>query len=91
MKGEKKSEGKVAGVRDKKRKGARWRKVNGLGKQDIDDVWINSWKRGGREYQGGMKRDQQYNWGVKPGMTERGPIAPKDSPAGRPAHLKAIG
>ena len=47
-------------------RGARWRKVNGLGKQDIDDVWINSWKRGGREYKkGGLKSDlaQQYNWG----------------------------
>ena len=47
----------------------------------------NSWTRGGREYKkGGLKSDlaPQYNWGVQPGMTER-PIAPKDSPAGRPA------
>ena len=56
-------------------------------------LWINSWKRGGREYQGGLKSDlaQQYNWGVQPGMTERS-IAPKDpTPAARPAHPRAFG
>ena len=64
----KKSEGRVAGARDKERKGVRGtrgRKVNGVGKQDADYVWINLWKRGGREYKGGLKSDlaQQYNWG----------------------------
>ena len=46
-------------------RGTRWRKVNGVGKQDADDPWINPWKRGGREYKGGLKSDlaQQYNWG----------------------------
>ena len=56
----KRCEGTKKGVR-----GTRWRKVNGVGKQDADYVWINSWKRGGRDYQGGLKSDlaQQYNWG----------------------------
>ena len=60
--------GKAKGVKGQKTKGSegtRWRKVNGVGKQDADDTWINPWKRGGREYKGGLKSDlaQQYNWG----------------------------
>ena len=40
-------------MRDKKRnggeRGARWRKVNGLGKQDIDDVWDQLVEKRGEE------------------------------------------
>ena len=93
VKGQKKeSEGRVAGVRDKKRegvRGTRWRKVNGVGKQDADYAWINPWrgKEGGENTKEGWHNSTT---GVQPGMTER-PIAPKDhTPAGRPAHPRAF-
>ena len=62
-----------------KREEGEWGRETGLGGAPLGD------KRGKRLEQGGLKSYSQYNWGaVQPGMTER-PIAPKDSPAGRPA------
>ena len=84
------------GVRNKKREGVwgkRWRKVNGVGKQDADqmDQQVGK-KRGGRDDKAGLKSDlaRQAHWD-KPGMTEM-PIAPKDmSSTGRPVHPRAFG
>ena len=84
------------GVRNKKREGVwgkRWRKVNGAGKQDADqmDQQVGR-KRGGRDDKVGLKSDlaRQAHW-HKPGMTEM-PIAPKDmSSTGRPVHPRAFG
>ena len=56
-------EGRVAGVGDKKRGRVwekRWRKVNGVGKQDADQIQMDQQvgrKRGGREYKAGLKSD----------------------------------
>ena len=82
-------------MRDKKSRvwEKRWRKVNGVGKQDADqmDQQVGR-KRGGRDEKAGLKSDlaRQAHWD-KPGMTEM-PIAPKDmSSTGRPVHPRAFG
>ena len=86
------------GVRDKKRRRVwekRCRKVNGVGKQDADQIEMDQQvgrKRGGRDDKAGLKSDlaRQAHWD-KPGMTEM-PIAPKDmSSTGRPVHPRAFG